>query len=534
MYRVPTGQDGVTRNKLIEVQDSGYRVFLTEQVASRRDPAVTPVHSSSDIEEWPRDGDVINYIEPPHEQSMTQRSPSYEEKTQIPEDILAELHGDPLSQNHSLQSQKLSKPFNALPESMTLEEHANCMVITEGGMSAPSWRPPRSRTPIQFSATPSRSVPKPLKQPSVDSVPRSLSVHRLGPSLQPRPKSTSLHVTSPVEPQVEPVLSDSSLHPEVSHQSTTQGFSTPTEQCSITGGSVPPPPSPEVSLQNVITQASLETLNEEDERSSIAASLLEDPSVLKDITRPLPLGEEDGKELGGVGKQFPPLDKAEYEKRITAEEIEIKVENYSLGNRSMSKEENVNLMKNPTEPAEEDTQTTKGNQEKSAVDLVHHDDAEINLETSVTGEAVHYVPSPEMELDIARKETSYPVSPQPPCSPELNESADFTNGLDLNLDLEAELQAAMSGLSDLQDGGENEWGVGGRSRVPRAQAPIFGLSDLETGEELYVEGEFRVSRTQSPTSELNDLETGEDDVWVVDEEASRMSRSQASEFEPWK
>lgn len=44
--------------------------------------------------------------------------------------------------------------------------------------------------------------------------------------------------------------------------------------------------------------------------------------------------------------------------------------------------------------------------------------------------------------------------PQPPASPDIVSTPDFTEGLDLNLDLEAELRAAMEGLDDLGDGEE--------------------------------------------------------------------------------
>ena len=45
--------------------------------------------------------------------------------------------------------------------------------------------------------------------------------------------------------------------------------------------------------------------------------------------------------------------------------------------------------------------------------------------------------------------------PQPPASPDIVSTPDFTEGLDMNLDLEAELRAAMEGLDDLGDGEEN-------------------------------------------------------------------------------
>ena len=52
--------------------------------------------------------------------------------------------------------------------------------------------------------------------------------------------------------------------------------------------------------------------------------------------------------------------------------------------------------------------------------------------------------------------------PHPPGSPDIINTPDFTEGLDMNLDLEAELCAAMEGLEDLDD---NTDGEGGEKRA---------------------------------------------------------------------
>ena len=622
--KAPERQNNVTYK---ETQDFGYRVFLTEEGAPGGEPAVSPLYSRFDLEEWPRDGVVMNFIEPSSEAPnvWSQRSPSPGSKTYIPQDILAEFHGDPYGQWHPKQPHRMSKPFNSLPESMTTEEHANYMVITKGGMSAPSWRPPRSRTPIQFSATASRSAPRPLKQPSADCVPRSLSVQRIAPPLRQRPSSTPSRVISPKEPPIQPVLSGSSLHAAFALEGTAEGsIGGPSGGSSDTGGSVPPPPSPELPLQQSVTAAQLEPLREEDERSSVCASLTGEALHLTCVDRPSPLGEEKetsssrnamGEETESSSSKNAKREEDESSsskntvvegtecsssKNARCEETEssssknakreedesssskntvvegtecsssksaMREENESSSSKNAVVEDNkasssktaekplspqavagregketlenataaevessaVNKIEEPgvgTTNTEKDSSPDNGradggkgvneeppslssvarsslqeeadkpedNQDTSQSDeleltagglqevrnklnsmnLDSQDHCEIKPESNKSQEETQFPTSPGIGEDFGREEILSPVAPQPPGSPELNETPDFTSGLDLSMDLEAELQMAMSGLDDLENEDEDadEWGLEEEAEaVARAHAP---------------------------------------------------------------
>ena len=584
-----------------ETQDSGYRVFLTEEGVPGGEPVVSPLYSRFDLEEWPRDGVVMNFIEPSSEAPnvWSQRSPSPGSKTYIPQDILAEFHGDPYGQWHPKQPRRMSKPFNSLPESMTTEEHANCMVITKGGMSAPSWRPPRSRTPIQFSATASRSAPRPLKQPSADCVPRSLSVQRIAPPLRQRPSSTPSRVISPREPPIQPVLSGSSLHAAFALEGTAEGsIGGPSGGSSDTGGSVPPPPSPELPLQQSVTAAQLEPLREEDERSSVCASLTGEALHLTCVDRPSPLGEEketsssrnamgeetessssknakreedesssskntvvegtecsssknamgeetessssknakreedessssknavveDNKASSSKTAEKPLSPQAEAGREgketlenATAAEVESNAVNKieepgvdttntekdsspdngradggkgvngeppslsSVARSSLQEEADKPEDNQDTSPSDELELTAGGLQDVrnklNSMNLDSQDHCEIKPESNKSQEETQFPTSPGIGEDFGREEILSPVAPQPPGSPELNETPDFTSGLDLSMDLEAELQIAMSGLDDLENEGEDadEWGLEEEAEaVARAHAP---------------------------------------------------------------
>lgn len=67
-------------------------VFLTERALSR-DPSL--VLNKNDAQEWPQDKMIINVIENSDDMPRMVRSPSPGSKTYIPQDILAEFHGDP-------------------------------------------------------------------------------------------------------------------------------------------------------------------------------------------------------------------------------------------------------------------------------------------------------------------------------------------------------------------------------------------------------------------------------------------------------
>ena len=382
----------------------------------RCEPAVTPVHSCSDFGDWPKSEEVINIIEPEH---LTPRqSLGVKGNTQIPLELVEEKNDSSWQKNY-LESRKVAKRFNALPESRRVEEHAKCMIITEGGMSVPSWRPPRSRTPLPFSSTPSRSAPKPLKQPSIESVPRSLSVQRLEAPLMKRSKSTPFQEKIPdVDPQVQPVLSDSSLNPELKLQCSVNASKLNCE----TGGSFPPPPSPEV--QNDTTSGLLETLSEEEEQSSVASSLIDGVSTISDVVRPSPLGEGDGKDsLMKSNLQKPLSSRVE----VVYDTDESQTNDCSLSKKTTSEEEDTKRIKKQTlenemaDGEQEQFKSLGSNLEKNVKILKDPKNGKVVAGTQQVENEVNtltVVSLEEAEVGIDSKETHDAISSQPSCANE--------------------------------------------------------------------------------------------------------------------
>ncbi|KAL9989647.1 hypothetical protein ACROYT_G004215 [Oculina patagonica] len=249
-------------------------VFLTEEVLSR-DPNLTPLSNRKDVEEWPHDRMIINIIEndvPPR----TGRSPSPGSKTYIPHDILAEFHGDLYGRKEMrIAGQKMTGKLNVVKEPEISTDLP--------GYIAPAWRPPRSRTPIQFLETPSRRAPKPLRQPPAESVPKSLTVQSLARRVLRRPKSTPPRISSPRDSRdlpVQQILSDSSLAPSLTrddmetYSMVAQVSSPSADIC----GSIPPPPSPEALLVAPVVPSAprLDPVSEVEEKSSIASCSVAD------------------------------------------------------------------------------------------------------------------------------------------------------------------------------------------------------------------------------------------------------------------
>lgn len=423
-------------------------VFLTEEVLSR-DPNLTPLSNRKDTEEWPPDKMIINIIEYGDDVPRTVRSPSPGSKTYIPQDILAEFHGDPYGRKEMhIAGQKMMGKANIVKEPQISTD--------QSGYIAPAWRPPRSRTPIQFSETPSRRAPKPLRQPPAESVPKSLTVHSLARRVLRRPKSTPPRISSPKDSRdlpVQQVLSDSSLasltRDDMEAFSMVAQASSPSAD---TCGSIPPPPSPEALLVAPVIPSAprLDPVSELEEKSSIASASVADGAS----------------QVEGGSNAVANL--SEVEEGIEEVDLSQQIQNTKLGN----KEEEEMVLK----VTEEETETVETEQSKDAEESPNPHEQTVSL--SVDGDSIidkqnlpaidtasDEITQDEGESEKQQDETptetdeshdKEPVEevtdpPHPPGSPDIVSTPDFTEGVDMSLDLEAELRAAMEGLDDLAD-----------------------------------------------------------------------------------
>ena len=439
-------------------------VFLTEDVLSR-DPNLTPLSNRKDMEEWPQEKMIINIIENGDEMPRVVRSPSPGSKTYIPQDILAEFHGDLYGRNemHIAGQKMIGKPNVAVQSRLSTEVP---------GYIAPAWRPPRSRTPIRFLETPSRKAPRPLRQPPAGSVPKSLTVQSLPGRALRRPKSTPPRFSSKDLP-VQQILSDSSLvnstRDDIDAYSTAAQASSPTIEAS---GSIPPPPSPEAQMIATIVPSAprLDTVNEAEEKSSIAsASVADGTSHVEGGNTVANLSEvEEENDEVELSQQS---DKVQLEK-----EGETAAESTEEVTETAKTEENKDVAESSSsnsQPVGEESLSVKQLQPVSSEtlqdekqDLTKEDKGEIRSEETGNQEDESEKKRDEIpsEQNMAEEETrdndqqeeQAEVPPHPPVSPDIVSTPDFTEGLDMNLDLDAELRAAMEGLEDFDDNTDGE------------------------------------------------------------------------------
>lgn len=443
-------------------------VFLTEEVLSR-DPNLTPLSNRKDIEEWPQDRMIINIIEndvPPR----TGRSPSPGSKTYIPHDILAEFHGDLYGRKEMrIAGQKMMGKLNVVKEPEISTDLP--------GYIAPAWRPPRSRTPIQFLETPSRRAPKPLRQPPAESVPKSLTVQSLAKRVLRRPKSTPPRISSPRDSRdlpVQQILSDSSLAPSLtrddmeSFSMVAQVSSPSAETC----GSIPPPPSPEaVLVAPVLSSASrLDPVSEVEEKSSIAScSVADGTSQVEGGNTVANLSEvEEGDEEVDLRQQPQNADHGSSEEK--EEETDLKVieeteaakteqsKEVEEDQNSNSHEQTVSLSVDGGSVPMNDKQNLPtadtGSDEITQNQTEHNEDYSDKQQDETPKLPNEVNTTADESLDKEPIEEAVDP-PHPPGSPDIVSTPDFTEGVDMNLDLEAELRAAMEGLDDLVDADEN-------------------------------------------------------------------------------
>lgn len=399
------------------------------------------------------------------------RSPSPGSRTCIPRDIIDQFHGDIYGRRYDKTEDRLTS--NALTHDST-------------GIVAPGWRQPRSRTPIQISETPGRCPPRPLRQPPKEAVPKSLKIVSIPkPKGLVRPRSTPPRTSTPRDNEYLPlVLSDTSL------VSTSVSMEVRGPSSIVTdSGAVPPPPSPEATatLKNADLQpALLETLCEEDERSSRATSIVDVMDKEIPLARLSPLG--GGSEMSDESVDLPidlnqlndeltdeiTAQEPTQEKQSLADDEVEKLQSLTHSNLDSFEEqhtvgvsEHAPLLKESADDAIQKQTSESDQEEKSPEQRSTHEAAADNQPTK--GPADSHLQDEASESDlrqtfpvqpqgsptkgetreqIARKNSMEEPPDQPPGSPDINSNQDFTEGLDMGMDLAAELQAAMEGLDD--------------------------------------------------------------------------------------
>ena len=457
-------------------------VFLTEGALSR-DPSL--VLNKNDAQEWPQDKMIINVIENSDDMPRMVRSPSPGSKTYIPQDILAEFHGDPYGRKgmHVAGQKIIGKP-NIVKEPEKTDSR---------GYMAPAWRPPRSRTPIQFVDTPSRRAPRPLKQPPKESVPKSLTVKPLAQRTPRRPKSTPPRMSSSKDSgdlSVHQILSDSTLGSFILDDPGKYSMDAQATLPSVdTSGSIPPPPSPEAILVTSVVPGTprLDPVSEVEEKSSItSAGLADGVSQVEGRNVVANLSEvEEGDEVDESNEE---VDLGQNSKDIKSESNNEKETDLAIteDTETIERRQNDDSQDTPDVNLEGktvssffagDEATDKTNlpvtdtnkemhnkagrdeneSEKQKDDKSTYEDTCTTTEESDEREKEKDNTDPPQPPESGEREQEKDNTdpPQPPASPDIVSTPDFTEGLDMNLDLEAELRAAMEGLDDLGDGKEN-------------------------------------------------------------------------------
>ncbi|XP_029179748.2 uncharacterized protein LOC114947255 [Acropora millepora] len=439
-------------------------VFITEEVTHV--PTATPVSIQKGTEELPEDKMIINYIEDTDDISYSARSPTPGSKTVIPRDILSEFHGDLYGRNAMLARHKMKEKQRIARESHLLSD-ASAYI-------APAWRTPLSRTPIPLSETPSRKAPKPLRQPPAESVPRSLSVQPIAKRTLQRPRSSPPGASSSrgsIEIPLQQILSDSSL--VNTSRDNTEGQSMIVQASSSTVdscGSIPPPPSPEVPIVAGLSNK-LDPLSEVEERSSLASASVADGTSQVDncdadnIVNQSEVHEDNEgidsqktSEKVGLESIREGTDVAEVAE-IVPEEALIETEEHQtldsqqanhdpiLANQELSLLNSDSITsetrQNPSQAPSNEQSVVSGKESVNQIEEAGNAQDEIFANTNATPDESNTTEQPTEEEAIA--------PPHPPESPDIINTPDFTEGLDMTLDMEAQLRAAMEGLDDFDE-----------------------------------------------------------------------------------
>ena len=438
-------------------------VFITEDVT--HDSTVTPVSIQKGTEEWPEDKMIINYIEDTDGISYSARSPTPGSKTVIPRDILSEFRGDLYGRNAMLARHKMKEKQKIARESHLLSDAPAYI--------APAWRTPCSRTPIPLSETPSRKAPKPLRQPPAESVPRSLSVQPIAKRILQRPRSSPPGASSSrgsIEIPLQQILSDSSFINASRDNTEGQSMIVHVSPSTVdTCGSIPPPPSPEVPMVAGLSNK-LDPLSEVEERSSLAsASVADGTSQVNNCDADNIANQSEVHEDNeGIESQKPPekvglesiqegTDVAEVVEIVTEEPLIETKEHQTLDSQHVSydpisADQELSLLNSDSilsETRQNRPQAPSDEQSFVSVESVNpiegSGDAqdEFFAKTNGTADESNATEQPNEEEAIA--------PPNPPESPDIINTPDFTEGLDMNLDLEAQLRAAMEGLDDFDE-----------------------------------------------------------------------------------
>lgn len=235
-------------------------------------------------------------------------------------------------------------------------------------------------------------------------------------------------------------------------------------------GAIPPPPSPEAQMFSTVAPSAprLDPVSEAEEKSSLASASVTDGTS----------------ELEGYDNAVPNLSEVEEEEEEA--DLNLKPEEFYLESKTgenvvegtdTSTENTVTEQRKEVEdpqtlnsqPAGEDSLFVK---DKNAppVDTILSDQTQTPTEEAESIIGAKELENQRKEADKKQDEISSEINttadesrdkeqdeeeatvpPHPPGSPDITNTPDFTEGLDMNLDLEAELRAAMEGLEDLDD-----------------------------------------------------------------------------------
>jgi len=218
-----------------------------------------------------------------------------------------------------------------------------------------------------------------------------------------------------------------------------------------TCGSIPPPPSPEALMVGTVLPNAprLDPVSEVEEKSSVAScsvvdgtSQVEGVANLSEVEEEVDINQQSPKfETGSSDEKDQQLgfEVTETEKAEQSPDVEL-VENLhgytvfsSVDGEVMIDQQNPFAAAAAAVSDEIIPEETAQNE-----DEVEKQQEEILNEANKTGEE-----------DSGDNDTVAP--PHPPGSPDIVSTPDFTEGVDMSLDLEAELRAAMEGLDDLAD-----------------------------------------------------------------------------------
>ena len=422
-------------------------------------PSVVSVASKASSGDWSIDKDFIKQTYDNYRSLSPFKSP----KISVTNSVMPPITEANREKNEiKVKEQRISSPRRRISlrkSTQNINDWVGDDIKKQSTKAEPSLRP---KTPVSLMPSPSKTLPKPLRQPSADVVPSELSVHHFKPLERPSQSKSPL-----ITPKHSRVLtdSDSSLlvskisindpHTKKQKHSPRELYKArikSREKTEKAGRCKDPPiviPSPSFDTDDVAgkddvvgTYNVVDTGDISEEIVAILNSDVKERDIVSSPSGSVAVGDLSNEKLDFA---------VENEDSVPEDRNSESDNDYPEGHSEIdislvNEQESLEFSESISPVNEQEQESSEGR--KLSAEVASLSDLKANLENAFSNAHANVNETEAPGDSTASSELSERVAP--PGSPILDESSvpDFTSGINLNLDLEDELRKAMEGLED--------------------------------------------------------------------------------------